>query len=140
MKDIYNLKRFINAQETTYYTALKEIKNGKKKGHWMWFVFPQIDGLGLSATSKKYSIKNRKEANHYLNHEILGKRLIEITSILINLEDTSVKYIFGYPDYLKLKSSMTLFKIISTNNNIFSDTLNKYFNGEVCEYTKNKLS
>ena len=140
MKDIYNLKRFINAQETTYYTALKEIKNGKKKGHWMWFVFPQIDGLGLSANSREYSIKNKEEANHYLNHEILGKRLIEITSILINLEDTSVKYIFGYPDYLKLKSSMTLFKIISTNNNIFSDTLNKYFNGEVCEYTKNKLS
>ena len=140
MKDIYNLKRFINAQEITYYTALKEIKNGKKKGHWMWFVFPQIDGLGLSANSREYSIKNKEEANHYLNHEILGKRLIEITSILINLEDTSVKYIFGNPDYLKLKSSMTLFKIISTNNNIFSDTLNKYFNGEVCEYTKNKLS
>ena len=116
-----------------------KIENGKKCSHWMWFIFPQIDGLGLSSISKDYSIKNSQEAKDYLNHNILGKRLIEITNTLIKLENRSAKSIFGYPDYLKLKSSMTLFKIISSNNDIFSGVLVKYFNGEVCEYTKNQL-
>ena len=139
MKDIYNLERFINVQGNSYHIALKEIENGKKLSHWMWFIFPQIDGLGLSPTAKEYSIKNSQEAKDYLNHKILGKRLIEITNTLIKLENKSAKSIFGYPDYLKLKSSMTLFKIISSNNDIFSGVLVKYFNGEVCEYTKNQL-
>ena len=139
MNDIYNLERFINAQGNSYHIALKEIKNGKKLSHWMWFIFPQINGLGLSSMAKDYSIKNSQEAKDYLNHNILGKRLIEITNALIELESRSAKSIFGYPDYLKLKSSMTLFKIISSNNDIFSDVLVKYFNGEVCEYTKNQL-
>ena len=136
MKDIYNLERFINAQENSYHMALKEIKNGKKLSHWMWFIFPQIDGLGLSSISKEYSIKNSQEAKDYLNHNISGKRLIEITSALMKLENKSARSIFGYPDYLKLKSSMTLFKIISSDNEIFSGVLGKYFNGEVCEYTE----
>jgi len=139
MKDIYNLERFINVQGNSYHIALKEIENGKKLSHWMWFIFPQIDGLGMSSTAKEYSIKDSQEATDYLNHKILGKRLIEITNTLIKLENRSAKSIFGYPDYLKLKSSMTLFKIISSNNDIFSDILVKYFNGEVCEYTKNQL-
>jgi len=139
MNDICNLKRFINAQENFYQIALKEIQNGEKRSHWMWFIFPQIDGLGLSSISKEYSIKNQQEAQDYLNHNILGERLIEITSTLMKIEQKSARSIFGYPDDLKLKSSMTLFKIISSNNDIFSDVLVKYFNGEVCDYTKNQL-
>ena len=139
MKDGYNLERFINAQENSYQIALKEIQDGKKCSHWMWFIFPQIDGLGLSSISKEYSIKNKQEAIDYLNHNILGKRLIEITNALMKLENKSARSILGYPNDLKLKSSMTLFKIISSDNEIFSDVLGKYFNGEVCEYTKNQL-
>ena len=139
MNDICNLERFINAQENSYQIALKEIQNGEKRSHWMWFIFPQIDGLGLSSISKEYSIKNQQEAQNYLNHNILGKRLIEITNTLMKIEQKSARSIFGYPDDLKLKSSMTLFKIISSNNDIFSDVLVKYFNGEVCDYTNNQL-
>ena len=110
MNDIYNLERFVNAQENSYQIALKEIQNGEKCSHWMWFIFPQIDGLGMSSISKEYSIKNQQEAQNYLNHNILGKRLIEITNTLMKIEKKSARSIFGYPDDLKLKSSMTLFK------------------------------
>jgi uncharacterized protein (DUF1810 family) len=136
MNDIYNLERFIKAQEHSYQIALKEIENGKKCSHWMWFIFPQIDGLGLSSISKDYSIKNSQEAKDYLNHNILGKRLIEITTALMKLENSSARSIFGYPDDFKLKSSMTLFKIVSPDNKIFSDVLVKYFNDELCKYTE----
>ena len=139
MNDIYNLERFINAQKISYKIALKEIRNGEKRSHWMWFIFPQIDGLGMSSISKKYSIKNQQEAKDYLNNNILGKRLIEITNALMEIEQKSARIIFGYPDYLKFKSSMTLFKIIAPDNTLFSDILTKYFNGEVCEYTKKYL-
>ena len=139
MRDGYNLERFINAQENSYQIALKEIQDGKKCSHWMWFIFPQIDGLGSSSISKEYSIKNKQEAIDYLNHNILGKRLIEITNALMKLENKSARSILGYPDDLKLKSSMTLFKIISSDNEIFSDVLGKYFNGEVCGYTEKSL-
>ena len=136
MNDIYNLERFVNAQQNSYKVALKEIQNGEKRSHWMWFIFPQIDGLGMSSISKKYSIKNKQEAKDYLDHNILGNRLIEITKALMKIEQKSVRSIFGYPDDLKLKSSMTLFKIISPENKLFSDVLVKYFNGEVCEHTE----
>ena len=136
MNDIYNLERFVNAQENSYKIALKEIQNGEKQGHWMWFIFPQIDGLGMSPMSRKYSIKNQQEAKDYLDHNILGNRLIEITRALMKIELKSARSIFGYPDDLKLKSSMTLFKIISSDNKLFSDILLKYFNGEVCERTE----
>ena len=138
MNDTYNLERFITAQNFFYKKALEEVKNGKKYNHWMWFIFPQIEGLGMSSISKKYSIKNHQEAKEYLNHNILGKRLIKITNTLMKIENKSARNIFGYPDDLKLKSSMTLFKIIS-NNKLFSDVLVKYFNGEICEYTKKKF-
>ena len=136
MNDIYNLERFVNAQQNSYKVALKEIQNGEKHSHWMWFIFPQINGLGMSSISKKYSIKNKQEAKDYLDHNILGNRLIEITKALMKIEQKSVRSIFGYPDDLKLKSSMTLFKIISPENKLFSDVLVKYFNGEVCEHTE----
>ena len=136
MNNIYNLQRFINAQENHYQSALEEIENGKKISHWMWFIFPQVDGLGMSLISKEYSIKNYQEAKDYLNHKILGKRLIKITKALMKIEKKSVKSIFEYPDDLKLKSSMTLFKTISPYNTLFSDVLDRYFNGEVCSYTE----
>jgi len=136
MNDIYNLERFVSAQENSYKIALKEIQNGEKQGHWMWFIFPQIDGLGMSPMSRKYSIKNQQEAKDYLDHNILGNRLIEITRALMKIEQKSARSIFGYPDDLKLKSSMTLFKIISSDNKLFSDVLLKYFNDEVCERTE----
>ena len=136
MNDIYNLERFINAQENSYKIALKEIQNGEKRSHWMWFIFPQIDGLGMSSMSREYSIKNQQEAKDYLDHNILGNRLIEITRALMKIEQKSARSIFGYPDDLKLKSSMTLFKKISLDNELFSDVLVKYFNGEVCERTE----
>ena len=136
MNDIYNLERFVSAQENSYKIALKEIQNGEKQGHWMWFIFPQIDGLGMSSMSREYSIKNQQEAKDYLDHNILGNRLIEITRALMKIEQKSARSIFGYPDDLKLKSSMTLFKKISLDNELFSDVLVKYFNGEVCERTE----
>ena len=128
MNETYNLERFIKAQEHSYQKALKEVENGKKCNHWMWFIFPQIDGLGSSTISKEYSIKNSQEAKDYLNHNILGKRLLEITNALMKLKSKSARSIFGYPDDLKLKSSMTLFKKISHDNEIFSNVLTKYFN------------
>ena len=140
MNDIYNLERFINAQENSYQIALKEIENGEKRSHWMWFIFPQIDGLGMSSISKEYSIKNHQEGKDYLNHNILGKRLIEITNALMKLKSKTARSIFGYPDDLKLKSSMTLFKKISPDNELFLDVLVKYFNGEVCEHTEKYFS
>ena len=135
-----DLTRFVDAQGPVFNTVLEELSAGCKKTHWMWFVFPQIDGLGMSSISKEYSIKNSQEAKDYLNHNILGKRLIEITSVLMKIEKKSARSIFGYPDDLKLKSSMTLFKIISSDNEIFSDVLVKYFNGEVCEHTEKYFS
>ena len=139
MRDISHLDRFIKAQEKSYQIALKEIKNGRKLSHWMWFIFPQIDGLGMSSISRKYSIKTQQEARDYLNHHILGNRLIETTNALMKINQKSARGIFGYPDDLKLKSSMTLFKIISYDDKLFSDVLVKYFNGEVCKQTEKKL-
>ena len=139
MRDVSHLDRFIKAQEKSYRIALKEIQNGRKLSHWMWFIFPQIDGLGMSSISSKYSIKTQQEARDYLNHDILGSRLIEITNALMKIEQKSARSIFGYPDDLKLKSSMTLFKTISYDDKLFSDVLVKYFNGEVCKRTEKKL-
>ena len=140
MKDIHDLKRFENAQETNYDIALNEIKNGKKKGHWMWYVFPQIDGLGFSMISKKYAINSKEEAIAYLNHNVLGMRLIKITKELLLLNDTSATNILGHTDALKLKSCMTLFDLISTNNDLFLHVLQKYFEGNTCKLTKEKIN
>ncbi len=135
MKDQYNLKRFVAAQELDYNNALEEVENGKKTSHWMWYVFPQIDGLGLSSTAQKYAIQSAEEAKAYLNHEILGPRLLEITNRLLNVNKGSAQIIFGSPDYLKLKSSMTLFSMYSDENNVFTKILVKYFKNERCVKT-----
>ena len=128
------LDRFIKAQENTYLVALKEIKNGRKQSHWMWYIFPQIKGLGMSETSKYYGIDGEEEAKAYLDNEILGSRLREITSELLKLNIDNPVDIFGAIDAMKLKSSMTLFDYVS-DDKIFSQVLNKYYNGDIDEKT-----
>ncbi|MGN6343058.1 MAG: DUF1810 domain-containing protein [Ginsengibacter sp.] len=125
-----SLQRFIDAQQSDYETALSEIKRGRKQSHWMWYIFPQIQGLGFSATSKLYAIKNLKEAQAYLNHPLLGKRLKEITDALINLPSNNAHEIFGSPDDVKLKSSMTLFASVPDADPVFESALKKFFEGE----------
>lgn len=130
-----NLKRFIDAQENDYLNALKEIKNGRKQSHWMWYIFPQISGLGFSDISKYYAIKDLNEAKEYLKHDILGERLIEISNVLIRLDTNNAKAIFVSPDDLKLKSSMTLFSQISDAEPVFKLVLDKFFGGNLDKTT-----
>lgn len=125
----HNLHRFLSAQQNTYATALEEIKNGKKESHWMWYIFPQISGLGFSETSKLYAIKDLKEAKTFLQEPVLGKRLIEISTALLQLESNSPGRVFGSPDDMKLKSSMTLFAAIPFADPIFDKVLDKFFRG-----------
>jgi len=122
-----SIARFVKAQENIYAQVVKELQNGKKASHWMWFIFPQIEGLGLSATSKYYSIKTIAEAKEYLQHPVLGKRLLECSTILLQHEGKSAENIFGYPDYMKLQSSITLFNFIDPRSMVFSNMLAKYF-------------
>lgn len=124
------LNRFIDAQEKYYATAWREIKKGKKESHWMWFVFPQINGLGYSEISKYFSIKSLGEAREYLAHPVLGKRLREITDALLDLKAKDPEDIFGPVDAKKLHSCMTLFYMIS-GEDVFADVLIAYFNAEL---------
>ncbi|MEO6837326.1 MAG: DUF1810 domain-containing protein [Ginsengibacter sp.] len=130
-----NLQRFLDPQEKDYPIALSEIKKGKKQSHWMWYIFPQIQGLGLSETSKFYAIKNVCEAEDFLNHPVLGNRLIEICNELLKLKTDDAHKIFGSPDDLKLYSSMTLFSSLSITNPAFQKVLDKFFKGEKDEKT-----
>src|SRR5262245_13034286 len=107
--DPYNLSRFVQAQEDDYARALSELRGGKKRTHWMWYIFPQLDGLAFSATAKLYSLKSVEEARAYLAHPILGPRLLECTEAVLRIEDRSATEIFGSPDDLKLRSCATLF-------------------------------
>lgn len=124
-----DLERFLAAQARDYETALAEIKGGRKRSHWMWYIFPQIAGLGFSDTSKFYALKDQAEAEAYLQHPILGKRLVEISEALLALQDDHASRIFGSPDDLKLKSSMTLFSVLPDADPVFKQVLNKFFNG-----------
>jgi uncharacterized protein (DUF1810 family) len=124
-----NLKRFIDAQETVYQSALSEIKNGRKRSHWMWYIFPQIQGLGFSETSKLYAIKDLHEAEEYLQHPVLGTRLVVICNELLALTGKDAHAIFGSPDDLKLRSSMTLFSFVKSANPVFQSVVDKFFNG-----------
>ena len=128
--DQYNLNRFLEAQMTTYEGAMLELARGRKESHWIWYVFPQIDGLGRSDTAKLYSIKSLEEGRAYLKHPVLGPRLIEACEKLLSLKDLSIDEIMGHPDYLKLLSSMTLFAYISSENSIFNKVVDVYFEGE----------
>ena len=129
----YDLERFVEAQKYDYDRALREIKNGLKQGQWMWYVFPQIKGLGHSYNSEFYGISSKEEAKAYLEHPVLGVRLREITQALLDCSRTADD-IFGYPDVLKVRSCMTLFDLVSPND-IFNDVLYKYYEGQRCDKT-----
>lgn len=129
--DPFDLKRFITAQEGIYGRVLAELKSGRKRTHWMWFIFPQIKGLGHSPTSIHYAIKSIAEARRYLGHPVLGGRLTECSEALLALEGPTVSEIFGYPDDMKLKSSMTLFAAVAEDpRSAFIRVLEKYYHGE----------
>lgn len=132
------LERFVKAQETAYPAALAEIKRGKKQGHWMWYIFPQLSGLGHSETARYYAIRDRQEAEAYMHHPLLGVRLVQISTELLFLDETDPLRIFGYTDSLKLCSCMTLFYEVS-HNFIFKRVLDKFFGGEADSLTLNML-
>ena len=125
--DPYNLGRFLKAQEHDYQQALSELRSGQKRTHWMWYIFPKIDGLALSSTSKHYSIKNVEEARAYLDHPVLGPRLLECAEAVLGVQGRSVHEIFGSPDDLKLKSCATLFGCVSPPGSVFERLLEKYY-------------
>ena len=126
---------FLKAQEGSYEAALSEIKRGCKTGHWMWFMFPQLQGLGSSTTAKKYALGNLNNAKEYLNHPLLGPRLIQLTRAFASIENKSARLVLGTPDDLKMKSSMTLFSLCSNKESIFHDVLQKFYAGQRCPYT-----
>jgi len=128
MYTVKGLARFLEAQNHTYLKALSEIESGKKTSHWMWYIFPQLKGLGKSDTAAFYGIENLKEAEQYLAHPVLGKHLVAISKVLLSIEGRTANEIFGSPDDLKLRSSMTLFANTGKSNPVFNAVLDKYFN------------
>jgi len=135
MNDPYNLQRFIDAQTSDYEIAMKEITQGRKRSHWMWYIFPQITGLGHSAMAQRYAITSLDEAIAYYQHPVLGKRLIEISKALLSLATKDATRIFGTPDDMKLKSCMTLFAMVPNADPVFGLVLKKFFNGIKDEVT-----
>lgn len=133
------IERFIQAQETAYPYALKELQEGKKRSHWIWYIFPQLKGLGRSFNSEFYGISGLEEASAYLKHPILNHRIREVCKTILALETDDAKEVFGEIDSRKLKSSMTLFDNVSPND-IFAQVLNKFFQGKRCKRTLQKLS
>ena len=137
--DPWALNRFVTAQNKVYQQVVQELNNGCKRSHWMWYIFPQVDGLAQSSTSKYYAIKSLDEAIAYFNHPILGARLIECTNLVQQIEDKAVSEIFAYPDNLKLQSSMTLFAEI-TNEPVFTRILDRYFQSQPDQKTLQLLN
>lgn len=130
MTDVYNLHRFLDAQEGVYNTVLAELRAGQKSSHWIWFIFPQIAGLGRSGTAKQFAIASLDEAKAYLQHPVLGPRLKACTQLVLDVNGRSAEEIFGYPDYLKFRSCMTLFSTAAPDNTLFNAALLKYFDGK----------
>lgn len=129
MEDKYRLARFLDAQNQVYLNALSEIRKGQKQSHWMWFIFPQLKGLGKSSTADYYGITGLAEASAYLKHPVLGRHLIQISAALLELKGKTALDIFGSPDDIKLRSSMTLFSQAEAADAIFTAVLEKYFDG-----------
>ena len=125
-----DLSRFIKAQETDFERALSEIRSGHKRSHWIWYIFPQIAGLGFSSTAQYYAIKDREEAEDYLKNDLLRERLVEISEALLMLESNDAGDVMGYPDDLKLRSSMTLFHEVAPEIDVFQKVLDKFFEGK----------
>ena len=128
--DPFDLERFVTAQAAAFDEALAELRAGRKRSHWMWFVFPQLAGLGNSPTAWFYGIRSRVEARAYLAHPTLGARLRECAQLLLDLHGRSADEVFGYPDVLKLRSCMTLFDVVADGESCFSAVLDKYYGGE----------
>jgi uncharacterized protein (DUF1810 family) len=133
--DPHNLIRFVQAQEDDYERARSEVHLGRKQSHWMWYIFPQFHGLGFSSTSMRYAIKSIAEAKAYLTHPVLGPRLVECCKALLGLEGRSATEVFGSPDDMKLRSSATLYAIVSPPGSVFEQVLIKYFGGTRDERT-----
>ena len=140
--DPYDLERFVRAQNErqAYASAVTELRAGRKSGHWMWFVFPQIAGLGMSAMSRRYAISSLQEARRYLEHPILGERLRECARVLTELDGKTAQEIFGSVDAMKLRSSMTLFARADPEGPLFRDVLDRYFGGLADEATDARLT
>ena len=130
MDDTYNLQRFIEAQDMVYPGVVEELQRGKKLSHWMWFIFPQIAGLGHSETAQRFAIRSLEEGRAYLNHPLLGERLINCTCLVNDVAGRSAGQIFGHPDDLKFRSSMTLFNAVDDTVTAFTRALERYFGGE----------
>ena len=129
-KDPFDLQRFVDAQESIYETVIDELTNGRKRSHWMWFVFPQLRGLGSSPTAARFGISSADEACAYLAHEVLGPRLRECSRLVAQIDGRSIEEIVGWPDNLKLRSSMTLFARATEDNDDFVAVLDKFYGGE----------
>lgn len=139
MNDPYDLQRFVDAQQAVYDTVRAELRAGLKRSHWIWFIFPQIAGLGHSAMARAYEISSLDEARAYLQHPLLGARLRECCNVLAALEGRPIGVILGHPDDLKFRSSMTLFAHATSDNAIFLDCLQKYFSGQMDPMTLARL-
>ncbi len=139
MGDLYHLQRFVDAQNPVFEQVCIELRQGRKQTHWMWFIFPQIEGLGSSPTAIEFAISSQQEAEAYLRHPVLGPRLRECSRLVTLVEGRSINQIFGHPDDLKFHSSMTLFASTTGENQIFKDALQKYFAGELDRLTLERL-
>jgi uncharacterized protein (DUF1810 family) len=139
MHDQFDLQRFVDAQASTYERALKELQSGRKQSHWMWFVFPQLTGLGHSDMARRYGISGREEAIAYLQHPLLGERLARCCAALLEWKDRSAAHIMGSPDDMKLRSSMTLFAAVAPEQQVFRDVLEVFFKGQADELTLSNL-
>ena len=133
--DPHDLQRFVDAQERDHATALAEIASGAKRSHWMWFVFPQVEGLGLSAMSKRYAIRSRAETEAYLRHPVLGPRLHQCAEAVLAVQERSAHDIFGSPDDLKLRACATLFAAVSADGSVFHRLLDRFWSGTPHEQT-----
>jgi uncharacterized protein (DUF1810 family) len=139
MNDPFDLQRFLDAQHNIYDDVLSELRQKRKTGHWMWFIFPQIKGLGLSPMSQRFAIQSLDEAIAYLEHPILGARLIECTQLLLAARDKPIRHVLGTPDDMKFRSSMTLFAHATKTNHLFVEAIDAHFDGDFDNLTLNLL-
>jgi uncharacterized protein (DUF1810 family) len=137
--DPYNLQRFVDAQNGVYEQVRSELREGRKRGHWMWFIFPQVRGLGRSHLAEVFAIASKGEAQAYLDHPVLAERLRECTQLVNQVQGRTLEEIFGYPDNLKFRSSMTLFRQVTADNQVFVEALRRYCNGELDRSTLERL-
>ena len=139
MESTFDLSRFVQAQKQSYPAALAEIRAGRKRSHWMWYIFPQLRGLGMSSTSLYYGVRGLEEARAILEDAFLGHNLREISAALLDLDTNNASEVFGWPDDMKLRSSMTLFALVSEENSVFHRVLEKYFDGRMDPLTLERV-